>query len=70
MDPGSRMKRSQLRLEPLFQKPLIILSDYLFDFGPIFKCHTQRMERIGFSHAELYAKSFEKKKHIKNNQIF
>ena len=34
-----------------------------FDFGPIFKCHTQAWkELIGFPDAELYAKSFEKKK--------
>ena len=34
MDPGqrSRVKRLQLRLAPLFQKPLIILSDHFFDF--------------------------------------
>ena len=47
----------------------IILSDHLFDFAPIFKCHIQRMkESIGFSDAERYAKSFEKKK-TKKNQI-
>ena len=48
MDPGqrSRVKRLQLRLAPLFQKPLIILSDHFFDFGPIFKCYTQRIERL------------------------
>ena len=34
-----------------------------FDFGPILKCHTQAWkELIRFSDAELYAKSFEKKK--------
>ena len=26
----------------------IILSDHLFDFGPSFKCHIQRMERINW----------------------
>ena len=36
-----------------------------FDFGPIFKCHTQAWkELIGFPDAELYAKSFEKKKKL------
>ena len=44
----------------------IILSDHLFDFAPIFKCHIQRMkESIRFSDAERYAKSFEKKKKLK-----
>ena len=74
MGPVSKIKSSQLRLELLFQNPLIkgwllvkqfwsklisnyvflafllffILSDNFFDFGPIFKCHTQRMERINW----------------------
>ena len=43
-----------------------ILSDHLFDFAPIFKCHIQRMkESIGSSDVERYAKSFEKKKKLK-----
>ena len=67
IDPGSKIKRSQFRLAlaSLFQKPLIIPSDHLFDFGPVFKCHTQSMERIGFPEAGLYAKSFEKKNLLK-----
>ena len=40
---GSKIKTSQLRF---FQKPLIILWDHIFDFGPIFKGDTQRMGRI------------------------
>ena len=70
IDPGSKIKRSQFRLAlaSLFQKPLIIPSDHLFDFGPVFKCHTQRMERIGFPEAGLYAKSFEKKNLLKKTK--
>ena len=74
MGSVSKIKRSQLRLALLFQKPLIkgkvlvkvlvvahfklafflalvsffIFSDNFFDFGPIFKCHTQKMERINW----------------------
>ena len=54
MGPGSKMKRSHLRLAPFFQIPLIIFCDHLFDLGPIFECYTQRMERIGFPDTDLY----------------
>ena len=48
MDPRSKIKRSQLRLAPFLPKPLFILSDQFFDFGSIFKCYTQRMERFNY----------------------
>ena len=74
MGSVSKIKRSQLRLALLFQKPLIkgkilvkvsvvahfklafflalmsffTFSDNFFDFGPIFKCHTQKMEIINW----------------------
>ena len=67
---GSKIKRSQLRLASLFQKPPIIPSDLLFEFESILKCHTQRMETIEFPDAELYAKPFEKRCIKKKNQIF
>ena len=70
MGPGSKIKRSQLRLAPLFQKPLIILSDH-FSTLDLFLHATPKgwKESIGFLDAELYAKYFEKK-FIKKNQIF
>ena len=38
------------------------LPDNFFDFGPIFKCHTQRMEKVNWiSRSGLYAESSEKK---------
>ena len=41
MDLGTKIKRAQFRLVPLFEKILLILSDHFFDFGPVFKCHTK-----------------------------
>ena len=46
LGPGSKIKRSQLSLAPLFQKLVITVSDHFVDCGPIFNCHTQRMERF------------------------
>ena len=54
------IKRSQLRLTPLFQKLLIKLSDLFFDFGPKFKCYTQMVERIN------WISIFWKRNHYKN----
>ena len=50
---------------PLKSFSVNILSP-LFDFGPIFKCYAQRMQKkFRFSDAEFYAQSFEKKNHSK-----
>ena len=57
MGPGLKTKRSQLKLPPLFQKSLIVS-----DFGPIFKYHTQRMERTNqISRCRTLCKVFWKK---------
>ena len=71
MDPGSKIKRSQLRLAPLFQRLLIILS-YHFLTLDLFLSDTPKgwKESIGLSDAELYTKYFEKKKHsLKKSNI-
>ena len=62
MGPGPKIKRSQLRSAPLFQKPLIIVSDHfltleLFSSAPPPKGWK---ESIRFANTDLYAKSFEK----------
>ena len=46
LGPGSKIKWSQLSLAQLVQKLVITVSDHFFDCGPIFNCHTQRMERF------------------------
>ena len=63
MSPGSRIKRSWLRLVPLFQKPLIIISDLFFFTLGLFLSATHRgwKESVRFPDPELYAKYFEKK---------
>ena len=46
--------------------PFFILSDNFFDFGPIFKCHTQRMEKVNWiSRSRTLCWIFWKKKIIK-----
>ena len=71
MGNGSRIKDQEVTasVSITFSKVPIILSDLLFEFESILKCHTQRMETIEFPDAELYAKPFEKRC-IKKNQIF
>ena len=66
MGPGSKIKRSQIRLAALFQKLLIILSDH-FLILDLFLSATPKgwKESIGFPEAELYAKYFEKTIHEK-----
>ena len=61
MDPGPKIKRSQVRLAPLFQKSLIIISDHFLTLG-LFLIATPKgwKESIGFPDTELYVKSFEK----------
>ena len=68
MGPQPKMKRSQLRLAPLFQKPLIV-SDHFLILDPLLNATLKgSKESIGFPDTELYAKSFEKIH--KKNQIF
>ena len=61
MDPGPKIKRSQFRSAPLFQKPFIIVSDYFLTLD-IFLSVTSKewKESIGFPDTELYTKYFEK----------
>ena len=62
MDPGSKIKRSQLRFAPLFQKPLIILCDHFLTLDLFLSTTPKRWkESVAFPDAELYAKSFKKK---------
>ena len=65
MDLGSKIKRSQLRLAPLFEKPLIILTDYIFFTLDLFLSATSKgwKESVESPDAELCAKSFEKQNH-------
>ena len=62
MGPGSKIKRSQLKLEPLFQKPLIIFSDHFLTLD-LFLSATSKWwnESIGFPNAEVFIKSSGKK---------
>ena len=62
MDPGPKFKRSQLKLTPLFQKPLNIVSDHFLTLG-LFLSATPKgwKESIEFLDEELHAESFEKK---------
>ena len=69
MRPGPKIKRSQLRLVPLFEKPFIIVSDHFLTLD-LFLSATPKgwKESIGFPDVELYAKSFEQKS-LKNPNI-
>ena len=65
----SKIKMSQLRLAPLFQKALIIVSDHFLSLDLLLSGTPKGWkESIGFPDTELYAKSFEKKS--LKNQIF
>ena len=58
---GSKTKGSQLRLAPLFQKPLTIVSDRFLTLDLFLSAtHKGWKESIGFPDTELYAKFFEK----------
>ena len=61
---GAKIKKSQFRVAPLFQKSLIILSDHFLTLE-LFLSATPKgwKESVGFPDAELYAKSLEKKNH-------
>ena len=68
MGPGSKIKWSHLRLAPLFQKPLIIVSGHFLTLD-VFLYATCKgwKESIVFPDTELYAKSFEKNSLKKSN---
>ena len=54
MDLGPKIKRSQLRLVPLFQKPLVIVSEHFLTFHLYFSATPKGWkESIGFPDTEL-----------------
>ena len=60
MGPQPKIKRSQLRLAPLFQNPLIV-SDHFLTLDLLLNATLKGWkELIGFPDTELHAKSFEK----------
>ena len=60
MGPQPKIKRSQLRLAPLFQNPLIV-SDHFLTLELLLNARLKGWkESIGFPDTELHAKSFEK----------
>ena len=62
MWPGSKIKRTQLRLAPLFQKSLVIVSDHFLTLDLFLNATVKKWkEWMGFADTELYAKSFKKK---------
>ena len=65
---GTKIKRSQLSLAPLFPKPIIIVSDYFLDFGPLLRATPKGWKKsVGIPDTERYAKSFEKNSLKKSN---
>ena len=70
MGSGPKTNRSQFRLVPLFQKPLIIVSDHFLTLD-LYLSATPKgwKELIGFPDTELNAKSFEKNSLKKSNII-
>ena len=71
MIPGPKIERSQLRLEPFFQKPLIIASDHFLTLDLLLKATpTGWKESIGFPDIEHYSfnkKSFKKIKYSRSS---
>ena len=71
MIPGPKIERSQLRLEPFFQKPLIIASDHFLTLDLLLKATpTGWKESIGFPDIERYSfnkKSFKKIKYSRSS---
>ena len=68
MDPGSKIKRSQLRFAPLFQKPLIILCDHFLTLDLFLSTTPKRWEEsVAFPDAELYANLLKKNSLKKSN---
>ena len=59
----------QIRVFPALVS-FFILSDNFFNFGPIFKCHTERMEKVNWtSRSRTLCWFFWKKKSLKKSDI-